>query len=1226
MTASQTGAVAINNGTLTSGTADLVVIQNGVTAGGNLTINSQITGSGIALTKSGGGRLILTNSNNSYSGTTYVNAGQLQYGASMTPSSTSAVVASGAAVELANGVTVTGQTITINGGLLNPVEALRTVSGAATWAGNVVLGDLEATLGSAAGTLTVSGNISNGPTVNGIPSNKLWIINNGGTGMTILSGVNNTYTGPTSIVAGTLQITANNILPTGTVLNVHSGEANDGTSGSQATFDMNGYSQQVAALQRTDTTGNSFVTNNNPGTVSTLSVIGPASTTFSGVIQDGVYGQADGITGRVALLKGGTGNLALTGANNYSGGTTLAGGVLVVGNASALGSQTLDNPLTVNGGTLDMSGAGNLNVGAFSGTGGLVTDNGTAAGTTTLSTFNNSNATFAGTISDGATRPVAFLKSGTGTLTLSNSQNFTGALTVNNGTLQLTSLKDNSSVGPINLSTGGPATLRFIGANATLNYRVVNLAASATIDASGSSLSNTFLLAASPNSVTASGSGQNLTLTGATGGFNAGGEIGTSMNLGTGSVTKNGPGTWALDVANSYSGGTVLNAGTLILSNGTTGSALGSGNLTINGGTLATNGGASISGSILSGSGPFTIAPGVRGVPYFAPYADLTVGGLTLASSQATLHFDLGAPVASTTYGGDLISITSGGPLSLAANTTLAISYTTAPVVGNEYRLLADSNSAALATAASDLLLPQAPTGLKYTLSATADSGYLDLLVVPSITTPSFTLSASAAAHTIISGGTSSIAVTLANAGGGAQPDTIVYTGLSASTGANGTISGAASGNAAPLSSGSAAVAFTSSTPGSYTITPSYLSVSGSNGTTPIFNGPATTDTVNVQDHALPNYTAVTLDFGTIHAGYAGTPTSNSFTVSNGTLGDYRANLKASSGTTSYGVSLNSLSGIAVSSSGTVQATLPNGVAGGTLLNQTVSYTFGDDSTVSGNNPALSTASIAVTGQVYSGRMVYSGSGGNSFWSTGNNWNDSAGTVVHAAPGNDPHYTATDSATFDGGTSGGTITLDNASPSLAAITFSNSNANYSIAQGLGGTLTLNGSNNTTLINSTSGMATVAISGTQTISAPILLSTSAAFVPDDTGLLNITGNIGDNGNKLALVLAASGALQAGSLILSGTSNSYTGGTYVESGTLYVTNTGAIDDGSSLIVGAGGIFLYDPTAGGAANAPAVTEKASDRSLAPVPEPGTLALLSVAGIVAAAAVWRRRRNRGN
>ena len=38
---------------------------------------------------------------------------------------------------------------------------------------------------------------------------------------------------------------------------------------------------------------------------------------------------------------------------------------------------------------------------------------------------------------------------------------------------------------------------------------------------------------------------------------------------------------------NTFAGGTTMNAGTLVLANGTSGSALGTGNLTLNGGTLA---------------------------------------------------------------------------------------------------------------------------------------------------------------------------------------------------------------------------------------------------------------------------------------------------------------------------------------------------------------------------------------------------------------------------------------------------------------------------------------------------------------------------------------------------------------------------------------------------------------------------------------------------------------
>lgn len=91
---------------------------------------------------------------------------------------------------------------------------------------------------------------------------------------------------------------------------------------------------------------------------------------------------------------------------------------------------------------------------------------------------------------------------------------------------------------------------------------------------------------------------------------------------------------------------------------------------------------------------------------------------------------------------------------------------------------------------------------------------------------------------------------------------------------------------------------------------------------------------------------------------------------------------------------------------------------------------------------------------------------------------------------------------------------------------------------------------------------------------------------------------------------------GTLTLSG-SDTYTGGTNVFAGELIVTSPQGIQDGSNLFVGSAGSFFAPPV-------PSFAGGASLASAAPVPEPGTLALLS-AGAAATLAVLRRRKRRG-
>jgi autotransporter-associated beta strand protein len=85
------------------------------------------------------------------------------------------------------------------------------------------------------------------------------------------------------------------------------------------------------------------------------SFVGPVTVTMDAAA--GGFNAADtwrnAIDGCGGLVKAGTGTLTLTGANSYGAGTTVTGGTLVAGSASALGR----GPVTVTGGTLRLTGS-----------------------------------------------------------------------------------------------------------------------------------------------------------------------------------------------------------------------------------------------------------------------------------------------------------------------------------------------------------------------------------------------------------------------------------------------------------------------------------------------------------------------------------------------------------------------------------------------------------------------------------------------------------------------------------------------------------------------------------------------------------------------------------------------------------------------------------------------------------------------------------------------------
>ena len=154
----------------------------------------------------------------------------------------------------------------------------------------------------------------------------------------------------------------------------------------------------------------------------------------------------------------------------------------------------------------------------------------------------------------------------------------------------------------------------------------------------------------------------------------------------------------------------------------------------------------------------------------------------------------------------------------------------------------------------------------------------------------------------------------------------------------------------------------------------------------------------------------------------------------------------------------------------------------------------------------------------------------------------------------------------------------------------------------GGTLDLSGGSQQVVSLAGSGTVTNSSNGLSVLSlvatAPIPATKFSGKIQDGLG-----------GGTTALVIGSNVTL-----ILAGTDN-YTGGTTVATGgTLILASTGAIYDGTSLTVGAGGTLIFDPTA--ASGSPVMAGAVS-----PVPEPGTLALMT-AGLVVGLGVWLRRR----
>ncbi|WP_233506436.1 autotransporter-associated beta strand repeat-containing protein [Comamonas sp. AG1104] len=472
-------------------------------------------------------------------------------------------------------------------------------------------------------------------------------------------------------------------------------------------------------------TGLQFTTNGYSlvnGTAGLLTAVNGSGGTTAMRVDPGVTATVGvNINGSGILNKLDAGTLVLNGANSYSGGTQLDGGRLVVGSNTALGTGALianagtqldsntavtlanattlngnltvlgSNALTLNGvisgtGGLIKNGSASLILGgnnAFLGpvalnAGGLILASNSALGSATLNAGNGTTLDASGAFSAGNAINLAgnLAIVGSNDLTLSGAINGAGNLT-KNGAANLTLSGANNFLGGLTLNAG---TLT-AGSNGALGLGNLTVAGASSLDSNTSvSLGNNVVLNA------------NLTNTGNS-------DVALSgVVSGTGGLIKNGASNLTLNGINTYSGGTTLNAGTVTLG---TSAGLGSGAVTVAGAStldttaplvlannLNVNANLSVAGNnnltlggVIAGAGTLTkngLADlTLTGNNTFSGTFDVQSGSLTTLGNSAlgsNAGVNLGAAATLNLGGsGSLASLTGSGTALIGGGNTLSI-------------------------------------------------------------------------------------------------------------------------------------------------------------------------------------------------------------------------------------------------------------------------------------------------------------------------------------------------------------------------------------------------------------------------------------------------------------------------------------------------------------------------------------------------------------------------
>ncbi|GAR26388.1 outer membrane protein IcsA autotransporter precursor [Salmonella enterica] len=578
---------------------------------------------GQSLTKTGAGTLIL-NAENTYTGSTTISEGTLI--ATNVEALGTGNVTDNATLELNTGGDF-DNAISGSGQVVKSGDKTLTLSGANSYTGGTTIsgGTLVASNVEALGTGDVTDNATLELNTGGDFANNI-----GGTGSVVKSGDKtltlsggNTYTGGTTISGGTLVATNVEALGSGDVTDNAVLELNTGGDFTNA---ISGSGQVVKSGDKTLTLSgaNSYTggTTISGGTLvaSNVEALGTGDITDNATLELNAGGDfANNIGGTGSVVKSGDKTLTLSGSNTYTGGTTISGGTLVATNVEALGTGNVTDNATLElstggdfanniGGTgsvvksgdetLTLSGANSYTGGTTISGGTLVASNVEALGTGDVTDNATLELNTGGDFDNAISGSGQVVKSGDKTLTLSGANSYSGATTISGGTLVATNVDalgsgDVTDDATLELNTGGTFDNAISGSGQVVKSGDETLTLSGTNTYSGGTLISGGTLVAS--NVEALGTGD--VTNDAVLELNTGGTFDNAIS-GSGQVVKSGDKMLTLSGANSYSGGTLISDGTLVASNV---EALGSGDVT-NDAVLELNTGGTFD-NVISGSG-----------------------------------------------------------------------------------------------------------------------------------------------------------------------------------------------------------------------------------------------------------------------------------------------------------------------------------------------------------------------------------------------------------------------------------------------------------------------------------------------------------------------------------------------------------------------------------------------------------------------------------------------